>query len=172
MNEVLNKAYSELKICDEYCAHCESEVIIPADKISYCPSCGMQILPCSMCDPYTTDCTKCKFKSHTGYKPHNVTLLAFLHTLSAIGEDVDLYVDGIGSVAYCCELLTGAGMEEYNECLTKCYVKKGYIIEWDSDETDDEMGIPQCAHEAYNMLLAMAGCCPVDIHCKLFYTND
>lgn len=41
--------------CFETCAYCDEEAEIPVTG-GYCPSCGMWNLPCSMCDPFLTDC--------------------------------------------------------------------------------------------------------------------
>jgi len=38
-----------MNITIEWCPHCDTEVEIPVDKPSACPSCGMNILPCSAC---------------------------------------------------------------------------------------------------------------------------
>ena len=38
------------KITYEVCPHCDKEVCIPNNKISNCPSCGKEIIPCSMCE--------------------------------------------------------------------------------------------------------------------------
>ncbi len=33
----------------ELCPACETEVFIVSDRISSCPNCGKDIIPCSMC---------------------------------------------------------------------------------------------------------------------------
>ncbi len=97
-----------------------------------------------------------------------VDLKTYLHVVGIIGEDVDLYVDGIDGRAYCGTELTEEGERYFHDCLTKCYVTEGYCIEWDSDDTDDEEGIPSCAYQAWELLSAMAGYCPFDEHEKWF----
>ena len=40
----------------EWCPYCEQEVKLKAEfAVQTCPSCGMRIVPCSMCD----DCDSC-----------------------------------------------------------------------------------------------------------------
>jgi predicted RNA-binding Zn-ribbon protein involved in translation (DUF1610 family) len=42
----------------EWCPHCEVEVQLPKEfKPHSCPSCGEEILPCSLCE--TNDCVDC-----------------------------------------------------------------------------------------------------------------
>ena len=42
----------------EWCPECENEVELDAEmKVQTCPSCGLAILPCSICD--TRPCSKC-----------------------------------------------------------------------------------------------------------------
>lgn len=98
-------------------------------------------------------------------------LKTFLHVLAVIGEDVDLYVDGLEGLAYCGTRLTPEGEEQFKEALTLCYVEDGYVIEWSNDDTDDEDGIPSCAYNAQDMLHAMAGLCSVDDYNKWFITK-
>ncbi len=45
----IDKRNNEPWTTEEFCAHCEQEVIIPADRLSVCPECGEEILPCSTC---------------------------------------------------------------------------------------------------------------------------
>ena len=48
--------------CDEWCACCDSEVVIPSFGVSFCPNCGELILPCSMCDADYNDCRNCPYE--------------------------------------------------------------------------------------------------------------
>ncbi len=92
------------------------------------------------------------------------TLRNYLAYLNREGEDVDVAVDGIDSIAYCPSyVLTDAGKEYFKEALDRCYIEKYQnIVEWDSDDTDDEDGIPKCAHLAWELLSSLAGYCSVE----------
>ncbi len=98
-----------------------------------------------------------------------VDLKTYLGMLRAAEEDVDLFVDGIDSLAYCGTELTEEGEAYFNDCLTKCYIEDSdNVVMWDSDDTDDEDGIPECAYQAWELITAMAGYCPCDLHEKWF----
>ena len=88
-----------------------------------------------------------------------VNLETYLNILAVIGDDVDVTVDAVNSIAYCGTRLTAEGKKEFQDCLKKCYIKEGSTIEWDNDDTDDEEGISSCANQAFHMLTAMAGYC-------------
>jgi hypothetical protein len=51
----VSEAY-EQATCKEICPHCEKEVDIPSNKISSCPNCGGEIIPCSMCNGCNEEC--------------------------------------------------------------------------------------------------------------------
>ena len=47
----------------EWCSRCEEEVELKETfSKQKCPSCKKRILPCSMCVPDETDCSKCGFE--------------------------------------------------------------------------------------------------------------
>ncbi len=99
-----------------------------------------------------------------------ITLREFMNVAPVLVADSDISVDGIDSIAYCGETLTEEGEKIFKDALDKCYITSEYpdTIQWDNDETDDEEGIPECAHDAWEMFAAMAGFCPIDIHSKWF----
>lgn len=45
----------------ECCPFCETEVVIPSNKASFCPSCGKKIFPCSTCQT-NEGCDHCHFE--------------------------------------------------------------------------------------------------------------
>lgn len=46
----------------ECCPFCNSEVVIPSYKMSFCPNCGEKIAPCNTCPREGEDCGDCYFK--------------------------------------------------------------------------------------------------------------
>ncbi len=94
----------------------------------------------------------------------------YIKHLDVIGEDVDIYVDGVDSIAYCPTMeLTPEGEAYFNEALEKCYVEDAdNVVMWDSDDTDDEDGIPKCAHLAWELFASLAGYCSVSHFSKWF----
>lgn len=40
----------------EYCPFCDSEQVIFAKGVTACPSCGMPLAPCSICEECTSNC--------------------------------------------------------------------------------------------------------------------
>ena len=88
----------------------------------------------------------------------NVTLKDLLHAINIIGEDVDVYVDGIDAIAVCPPVkFTPAGREHFKQALTANVVveysisrhKATYVC--DDDEIIDDM--------AWNLLKSLAGYC-------------
>ena len=58
------------KMCDEWCSHCESDVEIPADRISNCPVCNEEIVPCSACVSSDGNDNKCNWTDAKGCYMH------------------------------------------------------------------------------------------------------
>lgn len=54
-----------MKKIQEWCSNCCQEVTIDAEfKEQVCPNCGEIILPCSLCDMDTVECSKCKLRTN------------------------------------------------------------------------------------------------------------
>ena len=51
-------------ITDEWCPHCDSEVVIDGSKLSPCPNCGIELFPCSAC-PSLWDNGTCTYNNET-----------------------------------------------------------------------------------------------------------
>lgn len=90
------------------------------------------------------------------------TLQDLLHAINILGDDRDVTVDGIDSIAVCPPVkLTPAGRKHFKQALTAkvvvCYARNGQHQETfvsDSDEKIQEM--------AWKLLSALAGYCYVD----------
>ncbi len=94
----------------------------------------------------------------------------YIKYLDRKGDDVDVFVDGIDSIAYCpTTKFTPEGKAYFKEALEKCYVDDyDDVVMWDNDETDDEDGVPACAHLAWELFASLAGYCSVDNFSKWF----
>ena len=47
----------------ELCPICRHEVKLKAEfRVQTCPKCKKPILPCALCEPDKTDCSKCKLE--------------------------------------------------------------------------------------------------------------
>lgn len=91
----------------------------------------------------------------------NVILEELLHAINILGEDRDITVDGIDSIAVCPPVkITPVGREHFKQALTANvvveYRNDNHIDTYvsDDDEAVDEM--------AWNLLKALAGYCYVD----------
>ena len=40
----------DFSVVDETCHFCETDIEVPIDKVSKCPNCGREIVPCAGCD--------------------------------------------------------------------------------------------------------------------------
>lgn len=87
------------------------------------------------------------------------TFADLLQAIRILGNDTDIYIDNIGSVAYCGTELTEAGKIRYKDALSLPI--NGTTVISDSEEdydlAEDEEG---SLYLAYRMLLDMAGYCP------------
>lgn len=101
----------------------------------------------------------------------NVTLEDLLHAINILGEDRDVCVDGIDSIAVCPPVkMTPAGREHFKQALTANVVveykndshRDTYVS--DADEKIDEM--------AWDLLKALAGYCYVDGFDQWFEGED
>ena len=103
-------------------------------------------------------------------KKKKITLREFIKAHNIIESDIDVYVDGIDGIAVVFPLeLTEVGEEYFKDALDMCWVENGgSCIEWESDDTDDEDGIPNCAWLAWQLLKAQAGYCSVENFDKWF----
>lgn len=91
-----------------------------------------------------------------------VTLQELLHAINILGEDCDVYVVGIDSIAVCPPIkMTPAGREHFKQALTANVeveydendTHRGTYVS-DADEKIDEM--------AWDLLKALAGYCYTD----------
>lgn len=89
------------------------------------------------------------------------TLQELLHAINIIGEDRDVCVDGIDSIAVCPPVkFTPAGREHFKQALTAnvevCYENDSHEDTYvsDADEAINEM--------AWDLLTALAGYCSCD----------
>lgn len=91
----------------------------------------------------------------------NVTLEDLLHAINIIGDDRDVYVDGIDAIAVCPPVkLTPAGREHFKQALNATVVveykddshQDTYVS--NDDEAIDEM--------AWELLKSLAGYCDCD----------
>lgn len=62
-NSPMTRVFSTdgIEHCIEWCSACEEEVFIPAEKkkITSCPCCGEDIIPCSLCEEHEMNCISC-----------------------------------------------------------------------------------------------------------------
>lgn len=100
-----------------------------------------------------------------------VTLGKFLESCRIMGEDIDIYVDGIDGIAYCGETLTEEGEKVFKEALELpmygCYV----ISDDDNDYDLLEKGEGRL-QLAWDMLTGMAGYCSCDDYDKWFIMGE
>ncbi len=101
---------------------------------------------------------------------NKMKLIEYIKYLDKKGDDVDIFVDGLDSIAYCpTTKFTPEGKAYFNKALEKCYVEDyDDVVMWDNDETDDEDGVPSCAHLAWELFVSLAGYCSVDNFNKWF----
>lgn len=91
----------------------------------------------------------------------NVTLEELLHAINILGEDRDVTVDGLDSIAVCPPVkLTPAGREHFKQALTaNVVVQYEKDTHWDTYVSDDDEIINEMA---LNLLRALAGFCYLD----------
>jgi DNA-directed RNA polymerase subunit RPC12/RpoP len=53
------KKKKEAKTIWEWCPNCNDEYEIPKDKITSCPNCNFNLVPCSSCFTENTKCIGC-----------------------------------------------------------------------------------------------------------------
>ena len=101
-------------------------------------------------------------------KTKRTSLREFLHCIIVLGEDKDIYVDGINGIAYCGTRLTKEGEEYFRDALDGTYVED-YCVMSDNDKDydliDEEEG-NLCL--AWEMFVSMAGYCDCDNYDKWF----
>lgn len=97
----------------------------------------------------------------------NVTLEELLHAINILGEDRDITVDGIDSIAVCPPVkITPVGREHFKQALTA-----NVVVEYRNDNhidtyvSDDDEAIDEMA---WNLLKALAGYCYDDDYDQWF----
>lgn len=101
------------------------------------------------------------------------TLENYLNACQIIGEDRDITVDGIDSIAYCGTRLTPEGRKHFAECLnlpmyeedghpTSCVISND-DADYDEDNEESRLNL------AWDMLYGMAGYCPSYLWDKWFF---
>lgn len=97
----------------------------------------------------------------------NVTLQELLHAINIIGQDRDITVDGIDSIAVCPPIkMTAAGRKHFKQALMATVV-----VEYEDDchqdtyVSDDNEEVDE---EAWNLLASLAGYCAEDKFDKWF----
>ena len=100
-------------------------------------------------------------------KAMNISLEALLHAINILGNDYDVTVDGIDSIAVCSPVkLTPAGRKHFEQALTANvnvdYKDDSYCCTYvsDADEKIDKM--------AWDLLGSLAGYCYEDDYDKWF----
>lgn len=100
-----------------------------------------------------------------------VTLQDLLHAINIIGDDCDVYVDGIDTIAVCPPVkMTPAAREHFKQALTANvnveYVNNSHRQTFvsDDDEKIDKM--------AWDLLSSLAGYCYVDGYDQWFEGDD
>lgn len=91
-----------------------------------------------------------------------VTLQDLLHAINILGEDRDVCVDGIDSIAVCPPIkMTPAGREHFKLALTA-----NVVVEYDENDTYQDTYVSDADEKidemAWDLLKALAGYCYVD----------
>lgn len=101
------------------------------------------------------------------------TLQDYIHAINLLQVDRDVYVDGIDSIAVCCESkITPAGRAEFALALSMPMDEYGDVIgrnDEDYDLVDDGEG-GLCA--AWRFLNALAGYCAASEYERMFEGDD
>lgn len=90
------------------------------------------------------------------------TLREIVHAINVIGEDYDLYVDGLDGIAICPPItITSEGENKFKEVLdTPCdWFKDSQTISYENEKLDKK---------AYNFIMALGGYCSSENFDKLF----
>lgn len=107
---------------------------------------------------------------NTTMKKKNLTLGQYLEALRIIEEERDIHVDGIDSIAYCCEELTEEGKEYFKDALS-LPIEDGCVVSYDDDDYDDENENSKLLL-AWDMLCALAGLCSISDYKKWVVDDD
>lgn len=101
-----------------------------------------------------------------------VTLEELLHAINILGEDRDVCVDGIDSIAVCPPVkMTPAGRERFKQALTA-----NVVVEYDENDTYQDTYVSDADEKidemAWDLLATLAGYCYADGYDQWFEGED
>lgn len=104
-------------------------------------------------------------------KTINISLKELLHAINILGNDRDVTVDSIGSIAVCPPVkLTPEGRKHFEQALTaNVNVEYDNDSYWDTYVSDDDEKIDEMA---WNLLSSLAGYCYADGYDQWFEGDE